>query len=667
MIAQSLIFRRLTAADFKNISGQGGVTGGGGQGYIDLSIRDADDGINEKNLKKFFGKYTEKVAQGLSWTFEINSLSLGHISQSIKIYQRRSTSFCIASQKVGTRESNRVAAWDSQKTGFPAKKYDELNNPLYIYIIKDTDGKYWAGWFYRNDFDSTWFMSKELLKIFTVTTGNGYIELDNVNFDTDNFKWPFFGERKKENVKKMKKEEFEQFPKNWIFFGAPGTSKSYTLNENSKAFTAQELVKQNDVSELKNKIALAEKKAKKLNALNALGFEFSSILKTKSRPEIVKEFGVKSPDELYVGAKAKEYADKINIEFSDEDVFKVIKDEVAKAQANTKEILSSLNAVGYVFSDYLLDMTQGELKKEFNLVSDAQIWFFYKGIQAKQLQQEREDIQYVERVTFHPNYSYAQFVGCYKPVQQDGGDGITYKYVPGPFMRVLKNALKYPEKYFLLIVEEINRANVAAVFGDVFQLLDRDKNGESVFGVAASEDVKHYLEEQNVSQSKELKIPHNMLIWASMNSADQGVYPMDTAFKRRWIFKYIDINNQDLKIKDHLIPIPHKEGETISYTRENWSDLRKKINKTLIQLGTNEDKLLGPFFLSTKILDSVKIANDKTDEIFVDIFKSKVLMYLFEDVMKLNPMDLFDIQKKQFSLVCEKFDSAGTNVFKLKD
>ena len=198
-------------------------------------------------------------------------------------------------------------------------------------------------------------------------------------------------------------------------------------------------------------------------------------------------------------------------------------------------------------------------------------------------------------------------------------------------------------------------------------MLDRDKNGESVFGVAASEDVKHYLEEQNVSQSKELKIPHNMLIWASMNSADQGVYPMDTAFKRRWIFKYIDINNQDLKIKDHLIPIPHKEGETISYTRENWNDLRKKINKTLIQLGTNEDKLLGPFFLSTKILDSVKIANDKTDEIFVDIFKSKVLMYLFEDVMKLNPMDLFDIQKKQFSLVCEKFDSAGTNVFKFKD
>lgn len=97
-----------------------------------------------------------------------------------------------------------------------------------------------------------------------------------------------------------------------------------------------------------------------------------------------------------------------------------------------------------------------------------------------------------ERVTFHPNYSYAQFVGTYKPVQDEKSADIVYEYVPGPFMRIYVQALNNPNDNFLLLIEEINRANVASVFGDVFQLLDR-KNGISEYPVATTEDIKKYL------------------------------------------------------------------------------------------------------------------------------------------------------------------------------
>ena len=132
-----------------------------------------------------------------------------------------------------------------------------------------------------------------------------------------------------------------------------------------------------------------------------------------------------------------------------------------------------------------------------------------------------------ERVTFHPDYSYANFVGTYKPVpfiDRDGKDAITYEYVPGPFMRVYVNALKSGRtespKPYLLIIEEINRANVAAVFGDIFQLLDRDSQKVSEYPIQASEDIKKYLAKElggEPDNYAKIKIPNNMFIWATMN------------------------------------------------------------------------------------------------------------------------------------------------------
>lgn len=145
-----------------------------------------------------------------------------------------------------------------------------------------------------------------------------------------------------------------------------------------------------------------------------------------------------------------------------------------------------------------------------------------------------------ERVTFHPDYSYSQFVGTYKPVMGEDGNSIRYDFVPGPFMRVYVDAIKSGRtgspKAHLLLIEEINRAKVAAVFGDVFQLLDRDGDGVSEYEIQASEDIRRYLAKELgglPDNYNKIKLPNNMFIWATMNSADQGVFPMDTAFKRR--------------------------------------------------------------------------------------------------------------------------------------
>lgn len=262
------------------------------------------------------------------------------------------------------------------------------------------------------------------------------------------------------------------------------------------------------------------------------------------------------------------------------------------------------------------------------------------------------------RVTFHPSYSYAQFVGTYKPVakkDKDNNDIITYSYVAGPFLRVLVSAMKAKRSGsnapHLLIIEEINRSNVAAVFGDVFQLLDR-KNGTSEYPIDTSEDIRKYLSEQfNEPEENflQLSIPDNMYIWATMNSADQGVFPMDTAFKRRWSFNYLDIDHDSDKIVGQFVEL------NAGYSVE-WNALRNAINKKLTGLRINEDKLLGPFFLGLSVL------SDK--ELFNSAFKSKVLMYLYEDAARQCRSDLFSgCDCSTYSAVCAAFDDKGEKIF----
>lgn len=366
-----------------------------------------------------------------------------------------------------------------------------------------------------------------------------------------------------------------------------------------------------------------------------------------------------------------------------------------------------------------------------------------------------------ERVTFHPDYSYANFVGTYKPVMVDGfssigldadtkevivvlndnsltaqekyyllykkfkDDGLTmlpvllglytdepfktskqngsdaandnsveknhgrairkyvnlitgkekssdiaYEYVPGPFMRMYVKALKSARtanpKPYLLIIEEINRANVAAVFGDVFQLLDRDDDEVSEYPIQASEDIKKYLAKElggDPEDYNKIKIPDNMFIWATMNSADQGVFPMDTAFKRRWDFTYLGIDDSDEDIRGKYVVVGSKEQQRIE-----WNELRKAINNFLANEKINEDKQLGPYFIVRKIVVPADGGTEIDSKKFCDVFKHKVLMYLFDDAAKQKRGKLFvGIAKEQnryrYSKICEAFDEQGIGIF----
>lgn len=362
-----------------------------------------------------------------------------------------------------------------------------------------------------------------------------------------------------------------------------------------------------------------------------------------------------------------------------------------------------------------------------------------------------------ERVTFHPDYSYANFVGTYKPVmvknesswepdddkkdiiailkdknrtaqekydllydrfkgdsltrlpillglycddtfttrKVDGSEGsgnsvernhgrairsyvnlevesaakkeIAYEYVPGPFMRVLVKALKScmdgSNKPYLLVVEEINRANVAAVFGDVFQLLDRDEKNISEYSIATTNDMRAFLaEELGVEESvvETIKIPDNMFIWATMNSADQGVFPMDTAFKRRWDFTYLGINDAVEEYSEKIKNRTYILGKGDKARSVSWNALREAINNTLSSddYNINEDKLLGPYFIAKPILES------DDDQDFIDAFKNKVLMYLFDDAVKQKRKTFFEqCPSVRYSDICKLFEEKGVYIF----
>lgn len=257
-----------------------------------------------------------------------------------------------------------------------------------------------------------------------------------------------------------------------------------------------------------------------------------------------------------------------------------------------------------------------------------------------------------ERVTFYEDYSYGQFVGAYKPSTDNEGK-ISYKFVAGPFLRQVVKAMNFEQENFVLIIEEINRAKAASVFGDMFQLLDRDSNGLGEYEVAISEEVKKYLCE-NLIQYKDcdngpesIRMPKNLYIWATMNTADQGVYPLDTAFKRRFEeYKLIGINENDDKnnINEKEIDIKCNSIGIIK-----WNVFRKVLNEFLLSIdGIKEDKLIGPFFIKPNFLDD--------DKKFQQVFQDKLLMYLVEDVLKHKKNKLFK-NSSVLSQIIDKYQS----------
>lgn len=242
----------------------------------------------------------------------------------------------------------------------------------------------------------------------------------------------------------------------------------------------------------------------------------------------------------------------------------------------------------------------------------------------------------IVRTVFHSDTLTHDFIGSYKPYVDAGS--ITYRFVPGPFIDALVKAHVSINTQVTLVIEEINRANAGAVFGEFFQLLDRNAAGESEYSIAVEQPLYDYLKSKNVLSENEIKIPPNLFIIATMNSADQGVFPMDSAFRRRWSFRYCAIDFTKL-------PLSY-QGAQINYAGQSysWSEFAQGINRQLGKININEDKMIGPFFLKeNEVGDNQKIA-------------SKLLIYLWDDVVRHNRSQLFNDRHNQFSSVEESFN-----------
>lgn len=235
-------------------------------------------------------------------------------------------------------------------------------------------------------------------------------------------------------------------------------------------------------------------------------------------------------------------------------------------------------------------------------------------------QKYEQDETKVFRTTFHPDTDYASFVGCYKPVKDDEDEKkIVYEFVPQAFTDAYVAAWSDLENPYYLIIEEINRGNCAQIFGDLFQLLDRNKNGYSEYPIKADHDLKDYLEE-NLSEDSEgirdgkLCLPPNLSIIASMNTSDQSLFPMDSAFKRRWSWEYVPIDYENSESGAYTITIG---GET-----HNWHTFLKAVNKKIKKVTSSEDKQMGNFFIKASV--------DEKE------FCDKVMFYLWSEVGKDN-------------------------------
>ena len=248
----------------------------------------------------------------------------------------------------------------------------------------------------------------------------------------------------------------------------------------------------------------------------------------------------------------------------------------------------------------------------------------------------------VFRTTFHPDSDYSTFVGAYKPtmdkraVRNVAGDVvkntdkeevyedcITYSFVPQAFLQAYVAAWDNPDEKVFLVIEEINRGNCAQIFGDLFQLLDRGCDGFSEYPIMADRDLAKYLNGkdengQDVLTNKDgikdgkLRLPNNLYIWATMNTSDQSLFPIDSAFKRRWEWVYIPI---DTKKENWYIQI--------GGSQYSWTDFLNKVNDELLTDETAEDKHLGFYFCKAE-----------NGIISKETFVAKVLFYLWTDVFK---------------------------------
>lgn len=471
MEAKDILYIRLTQNEITSINGENKSEGGSSQTYIDIPT----GCISNDKLNHFFGNSFNDKGKP-EWKFNVNSLGLNTDPQEVIIKERRPGTNSLRNQL-----NNRIKNW--QGNGFPvsSKDYDQDENPVIVYFIKDSNNIYWAGWFYRKDFTTSWFVNIELAEIVLGSKRAGIINLSMpVLFSIDEIHWPFV-----KNVREIRetKSAICQNHEQIIFYGTPGSGKSRKVKD---------------------------------------------------------DYDEKYPNQVI-------------------------------------------------------------------------------------------------RTTFHPDTDYASFVGGYKPVvvkKKDkdgriiGEEQISYKFVPQCFTKAYIKAWNNMDKKIYLVIEEINRGNCAQIFGDIFQLLDRDKkSGYSEYPIDADTDLMDFLlngKDKNGNdilankdgiEGGKLKLPPNLSLIATMNTSDQSLFPMDTAFKRRWAWEYVPIDYSNQKESSaYKINIGDKQY--------SWIEFLEAINAKILDKTSSEDKQMGNFFIKHDVGEKE--------------FKEKVMFYLWSEIGKDN-------------------------------
>lgn len=257
------------------------------------------------------------------------------------------------------------------------------------------------------------------------------------------------------------------------------------------------------------------------------------------------------------------------------------------------------------------------------------------------------------RTTFHPDSDYSTFVGCYKPHKCRETETLTYEFVPQAFLEAYTQAWLNPQKEIALVIEEINRGNCAQIFGDIFQLLDRDKDGWSTYPIKADTDIAEYLDQMEIAGYSEtmvkkygeskagygyMALPPNMSLLATMNTSDQSLFPIDSAFKRRWDWKYIKIKNGKDKLGNQLnwkIVIKDEDDNVVKVGENeefSWWTFIEKINTIIASMTSSADKQLGYFFC--KPTEKAEETDEEPSIITADTLVGKVIFYLWNDVFK---------------------------------
>lgn len=453
----------------------------------------------------------------------------------------------------------------------------------------------------------------------------------------------------------------------------------YYLEEESLKKLAKNLYNVGSIYEITScaVISALYEKAKSLpvnkkwnNGLTAALKKYGDFIKTNSSSDFFEgcstKWGVQVIQKIFFGAPGTGKSFKVNAVLGENRRKCFSKSDHPKSNGYTKDLCNVEN-IGFdlwpIDNIVFLEKKLVSFESDNNVTNPrhsalrAYIEFF-----KKYKDEHREN-----RTTFHPDYDYAQFVGAYKPKKE--GNAITYSFVPQVFAKAYAAAWKQyfaagnvstADNQVYLVIEEINRGNCAQIFGDIFQLLDRDGEGFSQYSIDADCDFATWLKEDSILKTVwsdyetkvgdgKLKLPPNLNILATMNTSDQSLFPMDSAFKRRFDWEYVPISFTDEEGNEkeaakYEIEVFDKDGTPCKREGDKpylWKDFVEKINTKILDITKSEDKQLGEFFIKP---DSGNVISNKR-------FLGKVMFYLWNEVCKDEHENesFFRVEKEYFT------------------